>query len=184
MAWLGLVFTAVQAYNQAEMGRANAANARIQAIQDQRDANMAQVQGQTEAFNERRRAKILRSRALAVAGASGAGMSEDPGVANILGQIGSEGEYRALSALAEGDYQAQALRSGAQSKLNMSKAYRTSGYLSAAGTLAQGVYSFYDKYGGDWMNSYRAANLQPVTTTASRITPVDTGIGTTTYWGD
>lgn len=147
MAWLSLLSTGVQAYSQAQTGRINAANSQLQAVQDERDANQAQVEAQAQASNERRRAKLLRSRALAVAGKSGAGISEDPTVSNILEGIDTEGEVRALDSLYEGDYLAQGLRSGAQSKRNMSGAYRSAGNTAAAGTLAEGAYSFYSRYG-------------------------------------
>ena len=161
---LSLIGTGVQAEGQYESGRLNAANAKLQSIQDQHDANQAQVAAQVQAGNERRRAKLVRSRALSIAGASGAGVS-DPTVTNIMAGIDTEGELRALSALYEGDTTAAALRSGAASKLRMSNAYSSVGNLRAAGTLAEGAYSFFDKYdsdlfshgnagrGGGWVNT-------------------------------
>lgn len=149
---LNLIGTGVQAESQYESGRLNAANAKLQSVQDSRDANEAQVEAQVQAANERRRAKILRSKALSIAGNSGAGVS-DPTVTNILSGIDTEGEMRALSALYEGDTTAQALRSGAASKLRMSNAYSSVGNLRAAGTLAEGAYSFFDKYGSDLFSS-------------------------------
>jgi hypothetical protein len=148
MAWLNLIGTGVQAEGQYQQGRINSATAALQGIQDDRDANQAQVESQIQASGERRRAKLLRSRALAVAGKSGAGVS-DPTVTNILAGIDTEGEVRALTALYEGDTTAQALRSGAQSKFRASSAYRSAGNLSAASSLAGGAYSFFDKYGSD-----------------------------------
>ena len=145
---LSLIGAGVSAESSYESGRINSANAQLQSVQDTHDANDAQVAAQVQAGNERRRAKLLRSRALAVAGASGAGVS-DPTVTNILSGIDTEGEMRALSALWEGDTTARALRSGAASKLRMSNAYSSVGNLRAAGTLAEGAYSFYDKYGSD-----------------------------------
>ena len=145
---LSLIGTGVQAEDQYESGRIISANAKLQSIQDQRDANEAQVAAQVQAGNERRRAKLLRSRALSVAGASGAGVS-DPTVTNILSGIDTAGEMNALTALYEGDTTAAALRSGAASKLRMSNAYSSVGNLRAAGTLAEGAYSFFDKYGSD-----------------------------------
>lgn len=151
--YIGIATAALGAYSQIESGKAAAANQHLQAIQDERDANAAQVEAQGVAFNERRRAKILRSRALAVAGASGAGVS-DPTVVNILGDIDAEGEVRALNALYEGDYLAQGLRSGAKSRRAMGSALRTAGNLNATATLAGGVStfaeqnpSFFQKYG-------------------------------------
>jgi hypothetical protein len=145
---LSLIGTGVQAEGQYEAGRINSAGAKLQSIQDSHDANDAQVAAQVQAGNERRRAKLLRSRALSVAGASGAGVS-DPTVTNILSGIDTAGEMNALSALYEGNTTAAALRSGAASKLRMSNAYSSVGNLRAAGTLAEGAYSFFDKYGSD-----------------------------------
>lgn len=147
--FLQLIGAGVNAESGYESGRINSANAKLQSIQDERDANQAQVAAQVQAGNERRRAKILRSRALAVAGSSGAGVQGDPTVDKILTGIDTEGEYRALTSLYEGDTTAQALRSGAASKLRMSNAYSAVGNLRAAGALAEGAYSFYDKYGSD-----------------------------------
>lgn len=140
-----LAGTAVSAYSNVQQGRINEANAKVEAIQDERDANASQVEAQAQASNERRRAKIIRSRALAVAGASGAGV-DDPTVSNILDDIEGEGEVRALNALYEGDYLAQGLRSGAESKRRMGAASRNAGNMAAAGSLAEGA-SFYSRYG-------------------------------------
>lgn len=145
--YIGLATTAVSAYSQAEQGRAAAANARLEAIQRDRDANQAQVEAQRVAQNERRRAQLVRSRALAVAGASGAGVS-DPTVNEILTDIDTEGELNALTSLWSGDYTARALRLGASASRNESRALKSSGYLSGAATALQGGLSFYEKYGG------------------------------------
>lgn len=134
--YIGLASTAVGAYSQIQQGRIADANARVSAIQDEHDANAAQVESQAQASNERRRAKIIRSRALAVAGASGAGV-DDPTISNILSDIEGEGEVRALNALYEGDYLAQGLRSGAEAKRRMGSASRNAGNLAAAGTLTE-----------------------------------------------
>jgi hypothetical protein len=139
--------TAVSANQQFQQGKTAAANQRLQAIQDEKEANASEVASQREAQNERRRAKILRSRALAVAGASGAGISEDPTIANILGDIDQEGELRALDSLWEGDNLALGLRSGAGSRRRMGNAYEAAGATNALATTAGGVNSFYSKYG-------------------------------------
>lgn len=142
--------TALSVYSQAEQGRAAAANANLVAAQQDRAANQAQVEAQQEAANERKRAKLVRSRALAVAGASGAGVS-DPTVTNILTDIDTEGEVNALNALYSGDYSARAIRSGADATRREGRARKSAGYV-AAGTTAlnwagssQGQ-SFFEKY--------------------------------------
>src|SRR5688572_12906051 len=115
-------------------------------IQRTRDANQAQVEAQHQAKSERRKAQLVRSRALAVAGASGAGVS-DPTVSKILSDIDTEGELNALNSLWSGDYTARALRLGANASRNESSALRSSGYISGATTALQGGLSFYEKYG-------------------------------------
>ncbi len=145
--YIGLAATGVAAYSQQQQGKTAAANQRLQAIQDEKEADASQVAAQREAQNERRRAKILRSRALAVAGASGGGISEDPTIANILGDIDQEGELRALDSLWEGDNLALGLRSGANTRRRMGNAYTSAGATNAFATAAGGVNSFYSKYG-------------------------------------
>lgn len=144
--YIGLATTAVSAYAGVQQGRAQDANKQLLAIQQGREANQAQVEAQREALNERKRAKLVRSRALAVAGASGAGVS-DPTVENILTDIETEGEMNALNALWSGDYTARSLRSGARASRREGAAYRTAGYVSGASTALAGTGSFFEKYG-------------------------------------
>ena len=86
------------------------------------------------------------SRARAVAGASGAGVS-DPTVADIITDIETEGEYAALSALASGNAMARGYRIGARSARNEASATRTGGYMNMASTALRGGSSWYEKYG-------------------------------------
>jgi hypothetical protein len=147
MAWIGLIASGMQAASQIQQGQVDAANARLQAAQDDRDANSALAESQANASQERRRAKFLRSRAMAVAGKSGAGGAQDPTVANILNDLDTEGEMRALNALYEGENLAEGLRSGAQAKRRMGKASQAAGTMAGVGSLAEGGYSFYSRYG-------------------------------------
>lgn len=153
MAWLAAAApyisaatTVASAYSQVQSGNVQAANQRIIARQQERDANQAQVEAQQQAQNERKRAKLVRSRALAVAGASGAGVS-DPTVTDILSDIETEGEKNALDALWSGDYTASSLRAGAGARRRTGSAYRSAGYTSAATTALTGGTSFFEKYG-------------------------------------
>lgn len=153
MAWLAAAApyiaagtTALSAAQQIQAGQNQQAQAAVLAASRERDANQAQVEAQREAANERRRAKLVRSRALAVAGASGAGVS-DPGVSSILAGIETEGEMNALTALASGDYLARGLRSGADTARREGSAARTAGYLSGASTALSGAVSWWDKFG-------------------------------------
>ena len=76
-------------------------------------ASVASTAGQAEreaalASEQRRQGRLLSSRALAVAAASGAGAG-DPTVENIIGDIGAEGEFRALSEMFIGEERARGL---------------------------------------------------------------------------
>lgn len=134
--------------------RAGAANAQILALQDERDADIEQVGAQQRAANERRKARYLRSRALAVAGASGGGVS-DSQVTNILADIETEGEMNALNSLWAGDQEARALRMRAHAQRVTGQAMRAAGGASAARGLFQAGAdylgdnpTFFQKYGG------------------------------------
>lgn len=144
--YIAAATTAVSAYNQYQGGKAQAANSEMVAIQRESDAKQAELESQTQAYNERRRAKLVRSRALAVAGASGAGVS-DPGINTILDDIDAEGEYRALSDLSSGEYLATGLRAGAGAARREGTAYRNAGYTRAASTALSGAVSWNEKYG-------------------------------------
>lgn len=138
--------TVLTAAQQIQAGKAQDAQGELLAAQRERDAKQANLEAQTEAFNERRKAKLVRSRALAVAGASGAGVN-DPGVNDILSDIDAEGEYNALSALYSGEYLARGLRSGASAARREGSASRSAGYVRGATTALTGAESWYEKYG-------------------------------------
>jgi hypothetical protein len=145
-SWIGLATTALtigMAYQQAQVQQAQ-----FNAVAKQRenDANAAAAESQRAAIIERRRAQHVMSRARAVAGASGAGVS-DPTVTNILTDIETQGEMNALNALFEGHTAARANRQGAAMARNEARAAGTAGYFGAASTALSGGSSWYEKYG-------------------------------------
>jgi hypothetical protein len=144
--YIGLAATGVSAYSQAEAGKAQAAQIKLQGIQDDRDANAALAEAQGQAANERRRAKILRSRALALAGASGTSV-DSPSIVDALDSIEEEGEIRALNSLYEGNYLAAGLRSGAGARGRMASSTRNAGNMNALATGFEGVTTFAGRYG-------------------------------------
>lgn len=157
--YIGLIMSGVQASNQMQAGEAAQNNAKVLAIQDERDANAAQVQSQAEAALERRKERFTRSRALAVAGASGAGV-DDKSVSDILTGIETQGEMNALTRLYGGDIEAQALRAHARAQRAEGSAFRGNAYGQAGATafngllsygpdVASGIKTFYQKYAGD-----------------------------------
>ena len=126
-ATIGIVLTvastAIQAANTLAAGRAEQAAARArqqalehQAAQARQNAGQERAAAQRGAFEERRIARFVESRALARAAASGAGAG-DPTVENILGDIGAEGEFRALNELFIGEDRARNLEMQADLKI-------------------------------------------------------------------
>lgn len=144
--YIGLASAGVSAYSQAQAGKAQAAQLKLQSIQDEREANAALVEAQGQAATERKRAKILRSRALALAGASGTSV-DSPSIVDALDSIDTEGELRALNSLYEGDYMAAGLRSGALTKRRTASATRAAGNMNALATGLNGVMTFAGRYG-------------------------------------
>lgn len=82
------------------------------------------------AYEERRAAALLASKALANAAASGAGAS-DPDVTGLLADIQAEGSYRSALALYEGENEAYNRKLAAQAR-------RIGGSSAAAATIAEG----------------------------------------------
>lgn len=87
----------------------------FEAQQLEQDAGQTIAGQQRVALEEKRKANLLASRALAVAGASGAGAT-DPSVVNIIAGIQGEGSYRASVALYRGEDNARRLRMGAKAR--------------------------------------------------------------------
>jgi hypothetical protein len=144
--YIGLVTAGVSAVQQSEAGKAQAAQIKLQGIQDDRNANLALAEAQGQAATERRRAKMLRSRALALAGASGTDV-DSPSIVDALDSIEDEGEVRALNSLYEGNYLAAGLRSGGQAKRRMARATENAGNMNALATGFQGMTTFAGRYG-------------------------------------
>ena len=117
-----------------------------EADQLQAKANIRRGETQRAATEERRQGKIAQSRALAVAAASGGGVA-DPTVTNLMGDIETESEYRALSRMYEGETESQALERAATARKKEGRAARTAGVMRAATSLLTGVTSLKSKYG-------------------------------------
>jgi hypothetical protein len=114
-------------------GLSSAANSQrrssnFEAAQMEQQAGQDRASAQRQAAEERRRARFAQSRALAVSAASGG--AADPGALNILGDLEAEGEYRALSALYEGEESARGLATGAAARRYEGASARRSGQLS------------------------------------------------------
>ncbi len=146
LPYISAASTALGVASHVKAGNEQAAMAEVQANERAEDAKAAQAESQREAMLERRKARNLMSRARAVAGASGAGVS-DPTVSNILTDLDTQGEVNALNALFSGNATARGLRSGARAARSEARAYRSAGRYAAASTALDGASSWYEKYG-------------------------------------
>ncbi len=98
--------------------------------------------GQREAAEERRNAKLAYSRALSVAAASGAGVS-DPTVVKLFADLQAEGDYRVLSRLFVAEDEAQGIEYRSEVALREGKARKRAARLTALSTAT----SFAETYG-------------------------------------
>lgn len=142
-----LIPFAIAALGTVIQGEAADRNSKIEGAQLQQQAGQSRAEGQLRAVQERRSARYVQSRALAVAAASGAGAS-DPTVVNLISDIAGEGEFRALTSLYEGESAGNKMEYGAKIRRREGKAAATSSALNAAGTLLSGSSSWAAKYGG------------------------------------
>lgn len=136
-------------------GQQAAINADYMARQQEQDAGQQVAAAQREAAEERRKAEIMASRAMAVAGASGAGVS-DPTIINLIADLQGEGSYRSSLAMYQGEDRARQLRQGAdtsrfQGRIGQADAnYRASAYRTKAiGGLLSGGSSLYRRFAGN-----------------------------------
>lgn len=87
----------------------------LAAAQMEQNAGQDQAAGQRNAQNAQRQSELIQSRALAVAGASGAGMS-DPTIVKIMGDLAKEGQLAVDTQLYQGDEAARQGRFAAKVK--------------------------------------------------------------------
>lgn len=120
---------------------------KYQAAQYRRNASNARGSAQRAAIEERRNATLAESRARAVAAASGASASDKTST-DIMAGIAEEGEYRALSALYEGEEAARGMQDAAAAAEYEGEAAKRASRIGAAGTILSSGSSLLGKYGG------------------------------------
>ena len=151
---------------QAAAGRANQDAMKYQAsLRDAQASAMEQSAGQERAASQRgaveqrRQGRLVGSRAQAFAAASGGG-ALDPTVVNLLGDLGNEADFRAATALYQGEdaargreYSAVLQRAAGQGDLYAGEVARQAGinarnrsYLSAAGGIVGSAGKLYNAY--------------------------------------
>ncbi len=146
---LGLTIagTALSAGGSILGANSEAKEMRREANQLEANAGLERASSQRAAMEERRQARLAASRALTVAAASGGGV-DDPTVLNALAGIEGEGEYRALSALYEGNESASGMEAEAQARRRGAKSTKRAGLIKAGSSILSSGSSLYDRYGG------------------------------------
>lgn len=188
MAWLpvaaqvvGTILTVSGGLKQADAAEAAGARAReakeFEAAQLGQQAGQAQASAQRRSLEQRRRAQMVASRALAVSAASGAGAS-DPTIETIISDIQGEGAYRAGLELYHGEERARQMRMGAEAANYEGQVAERGGKeraraarISAFGSALSGAgnsYSLYSKYG---MGGPQAANTDGWLDTGTSVDP-------------
>ncbi len=96
-----------------------------------------------EMAEEIRNKELMHSRAIAVAGLSGAGTD---GLTKLLGDLNTEGEYRVMSVLWNGQNEAEGLIYRAEAARREGKAAQTAGIIDGVTSAI----SAYNQMGGKW----------------------------------
>ena len=137
-----------------ESGLREAQAREFQAAQLEQRAGQEQASAQRGALEQHRLASLVSSRALAVAAASGGGVS-DPTIVNLLSMIAGEGAYRAGVSIYEGEEKARnlrmsaaAARMGAASAIEEGELRAGSYALGGFGSFATSAGSLFAKYAG------------------------------------
>lgn len=126
---------------------ANAEAKQLRGEAEQLDSMAGQdrASSQRRAVEARRQSRLLQSRALAVAASQGG--ASDPTVVNILANLEGEGEYRALTALYEGEEEARSKEAQAKARRKEAKNVKKGALISAGAQILQAGSTMYDKYG-------------------------------------
>lgn len=147
MSWWAVGISAVsigtQALGQQGAKKAAKADAEFEAQQLESAAGRDRASGQRRAAEERRQARLVES---ALQARSGGGL--DPTIAKLQSDIAGEGEYRALTALYEGEESARGKLASADATRRTGRARGQAADLQSFGTILGGAGSLYSKYGG------------------------------------
>lgn len=127
-------------------GNSQAKQLKSEAKQLERNAGLERATSQRQSIEERRQAELASSRALALAAASGGG-ADDPTVVNTIADIEGEGEYRALTALYNGDQSARGMEDEAAARRKEAKNIKRASIFKAVGSVLSAGSSLMDRYG-------------------------------------
>lgn len=132
---------------QLEAGDAAKKSADFTALQLRQKAGQVVAASQLEAFGVQREADYTASRAIAMAGASGAGAS-DPTVVTLMANNAQEFAYRKMLALYHGNDQARTLNMEADVKQYEGEVAKRNASMAATGTMLSAFGGMYSRFGG------------------------------------
>lgn len=128
----------LSAFGSLTQGREQYAAAQYQAKQLYQNAGQAEAAGQREAAVQIRQSELLQSRALAVAGASGAG-TVDPTVLRIISGLAGEGQLAANTAMYNAGEAARGMRNQAAAGIFEGKQAKKASKVAALATVLSGA---------------------------------------------
>lgn len=143
---LAVVGKTVEGVGSIVSGNSQAKQLKSEARQLDRNAGLERATSQRQSIDERRQADLASSRALALAAASGGGAG-DPTVANLIAGIEGEGEYRALTALYNGDQSARGMEDEAKARRKEARNVKRAAIFKAAGSILSAGSSLSDRFG-------------------------------------
>lgn len=172
--WLSVASALIDTWGSMESGRTARIKAEQQRVLLQFEAEEAEKQAgqvlavsQQQAREEQRQGRYVASRALAVAAASGGGVS-DPTIVNLIAKGKGEATYKANVALYQGEAKArqlrlQALGGNLSGSLAMENGLRTDEQynIAGAGAALKGGASLYARYGMNGPGRGDAATINP-----------------------
>lgn len=138
----GTILSGIGALQALSGGNQQAKGINAAAIQA---AGQERAKSQYAAAEQRRQAALVASRARAVAGASGGGVT-DPTMVDITAELAGEGERRALTAMYEGEDRARGIISQGRSDAYSAKMAGQEGFMRGMGNVLSGATSLFTKY--------------------------------------
>lgn len=151
----GTILSGIGAIQSLRGGNAQAKAINASAIQS---AGQERAKAQRASQEQRRQAALVSSRARAVAGASGGGVT-DPTVVDITSELAGEGERRALTAMYEGEDRARGVISQGASDAYSAREQGRQGFMSGMTSVLSGATSLFGKYGAPAASAPRASDI-------------------------
>ncbi|HUT56425.1 MAG TPA: hypothetical protein VNA25_00965 [Phycisphaerae bacterium] len=151
MQGMGMASVGMQVMNTLIGGNAKLDAAKHVAAQERQKAGQTRASAQRDANEKRRQGRLLSSKAQTRAAASG-GDAGSPDISVIMGDIGAEAEYRALTEMFIGEEKALGLEDSAALRIWQGKQEKAGSRATAFSQAVSGL----AKYGGDWFDKKKA----------------------------